>query len=124
MEYEFRRDVVTGNATVNFSDDHRAFGVWFEIELGADLNRIAKLIETVNQVIDGSSSEQKFIGSEYSLVINRDDVLVYANALHNGLTLLPEHLLEQQLALDSDGEASCGPEDFLELLTSWQSFIA
>ena len=123
MEYEFRHDVITRAASVTFSEEHSVFGPWLETELAADSDQVAQLIALVQDIIANKAHDKKLIGSEYSLIIGFDDVVVFANATENGLSALPENLSDEQLVLDEHSRASCGPEDFLEMLRSWQAFI-
>ena len=124
MEYEFRHDAITRAASVTFSEEHSVLGPWLETEIGTNRKKVALLIARVNDVIVRKSHEEKIVGREFSIVVSYDDVVVFANATENGLSTLPENLSDEQLALDEHSRASCGPEDFLEMLKSWQAFIA
>lgn len=123
MEYEFIHDSITGDAKARFSLDHEIIGPWIEVELGQDSSKITQLLQTIVQVEKSYQNDVVIIGHEYSVSISQSDVEIYANAGLNDEELLPEMLATEHIHYDDNVVATCGIEDFRELLLSWAEFI-
>ena len=68
-------------------------------------------------------TEITITGNEYTVVFNRGDVTIQTNASLDGLEILPDSLIEEDIDFDQQDTASCGHEDFRELLLSWAKFV-
>lgn len=126
MEYQYQLDPSTGTARAIFSLEHEIFGPWLEVEIGSDIDKFTQVLTALDQVIHGKSNEKLIVGSEYTLIIDQEDVSIQPNVnLNGGLNGkegIPEALSEQGLMLGDD-VSSCGLEDFRELIVSWSHFI-
>lgn len=127
MEFEFRKDFITGKATVQLSMEQHAFAVWLEQE-GQLITWVDNLILKVNSLQIGDELEFKVMGSEFVLFLTRDEALVTHHRLFdNEDDQYQDELLmnEEDLSFyNLEIEASCGLEDFLNLIESWREFIS
>ena len=122
MEYEFIHDSITGEAKAKFSFEHEVIGPWIEIELGNDEKKLTELLTLIDQIENRTKSEMMITGSEYSILINYDDIQIQSNASLNGTEELPELLTNDHIHFDESDCASCGIDDFKKLLLSWGKF--
>lgn len=58
MEYEFRRNTLTGTLVAQFTMDHEIMGLWFVDELGEDKALIAQIASTIEALQQGKLTEQ------------------------------------------------------------------
>ena len=123
MEYQFIDDPITGAAIARFSLEHEVIGPWLEVEVGTDSEKLAQLLFAMAEIEQEKQLEITITGSEYSVVFNRGDVTVQTNASMNGLEILPDALIEENIDFDQQDTSSCGREDFRELLLSWAKFV-
>ncbi|MGL4448480.1 YacL family protein [Shewanella sp.] len=120
MEYEFRRNSLTGTFLACFSMDHEVMGQWFTEELAADPAKIAQVLAKVAELQAGKRDAWQLIGADLTLELDREQARVYANVLG----FEQEYELEEAMSLyDAESEAYCGLEDFEQALLSWQAFI-
>ncbi|MBU2871794.1 YacL family protein [Colwellia sp. E2M01] len=127
MEYEFVHDAITGEARAIFSLEHEVIGPWLEVELGNDADKLNELLSKIDDVEAGKSHEIPIIGSEYTVILSRDEVSIQTNVSMNGILDdngegLPEMLTDDHIHLDQNELAGCGLDDFRDLLLSWQEF--
>lgn len=122
MEYEFINDPITRYAKAKFSFEHEVFGPWLEVEVGNDPKKLTALLKVVDQAGHSIAHEHEIVGSEYTVRIVEKDVSIAANASLNGIEALPEALCADDIDFDDQESASCGLEDFRELLLSWARF--
>ncbi len=120
MEYTFKTDFITGQPIANFSYGHEAFGPWLEQEVGKDNLKLKSIIDLMREVTPGNEICKP--GKEYTLTVTFGEVEVSANA-NNIDDILPEHLENDVDDFEQSSVATCGVEDFLEMLVSWQEFI-
>ena len=123
MEYQFIDDPITGAAMAKFSLDHEVIGPWLEVEVGTDVVKLEQLLSAMVEIEQEKQSEITIIGSEYSVVFNRGDVTVQTNASIDGIEVLPDALVEENIDFDQQDSSSCGQEDFREILLSWAKFV-
>ncbi|MFT6919331.1 MAG: hypothetical protein ACJA2G_001966 [Cognaticolwellia sp.] len=123
MEYQFINDPITGGAMAKFSLEHEVIGPWLEVEVGADPVKLANLLSAIADIEQEKKLEVTIAGSEYTVVFNRGDVTVQTNASMNGVEVLPEDLMEEDIDFDQHDSSSCGREDFREILLSWAKFL-
>ncbi|QYK13754.1 YacL family protein [Shewanella rhizosphaerae] len=120
MEYEFRRNTLTGTLVAQFTMDHEIMGLWFVDELGEDKALIAQIASTIAALQQGRLTEQRFVGQGISLELDEEQARVFANALE----MDDDTLLDESMSLyDGESQAFCGLEDFEAALKSWQAFI-
>ena len=119
MEYEFINDPTTRYAKAKFSLEHEVFGPWLEVEVGNSLEKLTALLSAIDKADNLSAHEQEIVGSEYTVRILEKDVSIAANASLNGFEEIPEALSADDIEFDDQESASCGLEDFRELLLSW-----
>ncbi|CAM4131574.1 MULTISPECIES: YacL family protein [Shewanella] len=120
MEYEFRRNTLTGTLVAQFTMDHEIMGLWFVDELGEDKALIAQIASTIEALQQGKLTEQGFIGKAISLELDEEQARVFANALE----MDDDTPLDESMSLyDGESQAFCGLEDFEAALKSWQAFI-
>lgn len=122
MEYEFINDPTTRYAKAKFSFEHEVFGPWLEVEVGNDPQKLTALLSLIDKAEHASAQEHEIVGSEYTVRIIEKDVAIAANASLNGIESLPEALSGDDIDFDEQESASCGLEDFRELLLSWARF--
>jgi uncharacterized protein YacL (UPF0231 family) len=123
MEYQFIDDPLTGSAIAKFSLDHEVIGPWLEVEVGTDTEKLKQLLSAMADIEAEKQTEITITGNEYTVVFNRGDVTIQTNASMDGLEILPDSLIEEDIDFDQQDSASCGHEDFRELLLSWAKFV-
>jgi uncharacterized protein YacL (UPF0231 family) len=123
MEYQFIDDPTTGTAIAKFSLDHEVIGPWLEVEVGTDPAKLTQLLTAMTEVEEDKKSEVTITGSEYTVSFSRGDVTVQTNASMDGIEVLPDSLIEENIDFDQQDCSSCGSEDFRELLLSWAKFV-
>ncbi|MFT6987304.1 MAG: hypothetical protein ACJAT7_003158 [Psychromonas sp.] len=120
MEFEFRKDFISEQATVKLSMGHEAFATWLEQE-GQALDWIEALLANIVLLQQRAINEFKLAGSEFSLLLNQDEAQVINHSLMNNQDEID---LEDDLVFyDLEIQASCGLEDFLNLIESWLEFV-
>lgn len=118
MDFQFSTNF--GEVTTHCSMGHEAFAHWLNIEVSANptlINKIVSSLEQATQLTPGK--EISFIGSEYSLFISADEVLVKANHF----TLNEDDLEQNFHYYDAESFAGCGREDFIHFITAYITFI-
>jgi uncharacterized protein YacL (UPF0231 family) len=121
MEFEFRKDFITQQATVKLSMGHEAFATWLEQE-GQSLVWVEALLDDTLRVQKRNLADIKLVGKEFSLRLNHDEAQVINHSLLNNFDELD---LEENFSFyDLESEASCGFDDFVNLLESWMEFIS
>ncbi|WP_281212438.1 YacL family protein [Shewanella insulae] len=120
MEYEFRRNTLTGTLVAQFTMDHEIMGLWFVDELGEDKVLIEQIALTIAALQQGRLTEQRFVGKGISLELDEEQARVFANVLE----MDDDTALDESMSLyDGESQAFCGLEDFETALKSWQAFI-
>ena len=104
--------------------EHQALANWFNTEVRSDSQKIlTALSEAKSHKTHIDLNETVLIGSEYSLFIHYDEVMIRANSL--AMTIEEEFLKEEGLHYyDEESIAFCGLDDFIHFLTSYFNFIA
>ncbi|ASK70516.1 MULTISPECIES: YacL family protein [Shewanella] len=120
MEYEFRRNSLTGTYLASFSMDHEVLGQWFSEELGPELAKIQQVLDIIKDIQAGKRDSWRLIGGDLTLDLDEEQARIYANALG----FEQEYELEEAMSLyDAESEAYCGLEDLEEALLSWYEFV-
>jgi uncharacterized protein YacL (UPF0231 family) len=121
MEFQFRKNTLSGEYAIKCSMGHEVVGRWLEEEVLNDKALISRLLTAVETMKAGQASELNFQGREISVCLLHDEVIVRENRLEEHDE---EALIDSEFALyTSESTASCGLEDFEELLRSWLAFI-
>ena len=121
MEFEFRKDFITGQATVHTEMNHEAVATWLEME-GQKASWVEKLIENITAVQNRKLTEYKLAGSEFSLLLTHAEAQVVNHRL---LEIETDDDLDDDLSFyNAEIEACCGLEDFKRLIESWLEFIS
>ncbi|MCZ4336014.1 YacL family protein [Shewanella colwelliana] len=120
MEYEFRRNTLTGTLLANFTMEHEILGVWFVDELGENTDLRQSICTTILALQQGSLNEKRYVGKGISIELDTEQVRVFANVLE----MEDEFELDESMSLyNGESEAFCGLEDFEQALLSWQTFL-
>lgn len=120
MEFEFRKDFISEQATVKLSMGHEAFATWLEQE-GQKVEWIEDLLSQISLLEQRTIKEFKLQGDEFSLFMNQDEAQVLNHSLMNNQD--DDDLETDMNFYDAEIQASCGLEDFLNLLESWLEFV-
>jgi uncharacterized protein YacL (UPF0231 family) len=123
MEYQYHLDSTTGNSRAIFSLEHEVIGPWLEVEIGNDTHKLTQVLQAIDSVYHHNQQEVVITGSEYSIIIDKDDVQIKANTSLNGDNKKSDVMLEQDLDFADTSTAMCGADDFREMLLSWSNFI-
>jgi len=120
MEYEFRRDTLTGTLVANFSMDQEALGFWLIDELGECAEKYEEICQVIAKLQFNQLKHWRMAGKALSIELDGEQVRVFANELESG----EEFELEDAMSLyDGESEVFCGLEDFHVALQSWRVFI-
>ncbi len=121
MEYEFRKDFITGSPMAKFSYEHEVFGPWLETEVGSgeQIERIWAFVHAIEQ--QTTDMENRLVGQEYTLTVEFGEVEIKANVDHLDGSL-PEELIGDVDDFEQNSQGSCGIDDFILMLKSWQQF--
>ena len=117
MEYEFLRDV-TGQIKVRMSMDHEAVGHWFNEEVKNDPGLLDE-VEAAIEDVKGSVRQWQRIGSEYTILLDEEEVMIRANLL----ALEDDGMEEGMNYYDEESLSFCGVEDFLAVITAYRAFL-
>ncbi|MDW3082062.1 YacL family protein [Vibrio sp. 1403] len=120
MEFEFIRNTLMGEYYVKCSMGHEIVGRWLQEEIGKDPTMIAQVEALIDKAFSLPSQEYTLTGTEISLMIQGDEVLVQENALSHdyGVEMGSEFDF-----YDAESTASCGIEDFVALIEQWKDFL-
>lgn len=119
MDYEFRRDLY-GGYQAEFSMGHEAIGLWVTDELGSDAGQIAALLNKIEALQSQQCWQHQVAGREFVLTMNQSGVEVRAALLDDADDEAPDELSHY----DQESEASCGLDDFRQMLEAWRTFTA
>jgi hypothetical protein len=124
MDFQFtsRFDGVTAKCSM----EHQAVANWFNTEVRLNSSLISTALSALQQAPKlPYDQEFCFIGAEYGLFINADEVMIKANNLNTETD--QEALLMQTEQdfhyYDSESIAFCGLEDFERFLRSYLAFV-
>jgi len=120
MEYEFRRNTLTGNLLADFSMGQEALGFWFVEELGGCAEQYEEICQVIAKLQLNQLIHWRRVGKALSIELDSEQVRVFANELESG----EEFELEDAMSLyDGESEAFCGLDDFHVALENWRVFI-
>ena len=120
MEFDFRKDFLTGKATVKLSMGAEAFGIWLDQE-GQNTLWVGQLIDKIALLQARKLTEYTLAGDEFNLLLSQSEACVTNHRLYVEGALME---FEEDLSFyDQEIEANCGLEDLLHLLEEWKEFI-
>ena len=119
MDYELDRDLY-GRHQAKFSMGHEALGLWLSEELGTDRRRTDTLLEKIGQLQHRACGDFRQAGREFDLTMSPDGIEVRAARLDD----MDDEVTEGLSHYDQESEASCGLDDFRQLLEAWRAFIS
>ncbi|RQW63837.1 YacL family protein [Vibrio viridaestus] len=120
MDFEFTKNIFLGGYKATFPMEHLLMGRLLEDELAQDRTKIEQILAIAEQAKLQSIDELIWHGIELTVVFQDYEVQVTENAVYQEI----ETDLGEDLSLyDGESYASCGLEDFVELITKWREFI-
>ncbi len=120
MEYQFIKNSLTGEYLVKCSMGHEIVGRWLQEEVTSQLNIIDDILQRLEWVVEGRHHEDSIEGREINVLIHRDEVTIQ----ENGFTHPLECDEPDMHIYECESNASCGFEDFVELIKAWKDFVA
>lgn len=120
MEFEFIRNTLMGEYYVKSSMGHEIVGRWLQEEIGKDWDKIAQVEQLTDQARLEPQKEHLLLGTEISVNIQGDEVIVQENVLAHGDEMDADSEFD---FYDSESTASCGLEDFEIMLEQWKEFL-
>ncbi len=121
MDYDFTHDIY-GAFRAEFSMGHEALGYWLTYELRSRQTVIAELRVIIDELQQHQRMDYLLEGSEYNLILTRDEAVVRAHALDSAFE--EEQPDDNLVFYDQESTASCGLDDFIGIIEGWQRFIA
>jgi uncharacterized protein YacL (UPF0231 family) len=117
MDYELHRDLY-GRHQAKFSMGHEALGLWLSEELGSDQQLLNTLLEKIGQLQHHLCWEHHHAGREFTLTMNPEGIEVRATLLD----AMDDEAADDLNHYDQESEASCGLDDFRQLLEAWRDY--
>ena len=121
MDYDFTHDIY-GAFRAEFSMGHEALGYWLTYELRSRQAVISELLTIISELQNRQRMDYLMEGSEYNLLLSRDEAVVRAHALDSDFE--EEQPDDNLVFYDQESTASCGLDDFIEILEGWQQFTS
>jgi len=121
VDYDFTHDIY-GAFRAEFSMGHEALGYWLTYELRSRQTVIAELLVIIDELQQHQRMDYLLEGSEYNLILTRDEAVVRAHALDSAFE--EEQPDDNLVFYDQESTASCGLDDFIGIIEGWQRFIA
>lgn len=120
MEYDFKRNTLTGTVLADFNMEHQVLGRWFSEELADDRGAYLAIVKAISQVRASKLESWRYIGGDLCLELDAEQARVFASVLDSD----QEHELDDSVSLyDAESECFCGLEDFESVLNSWREFL-
>ncbi|KOO13628.1 hypothetical protein AKJ18_17875 [Vibrio xuii] len=120
MEFEFIRNTLMGEYYVKSSMGHEIVGRWLQEEIGKDWQKIEQVENLLEQVRQAPQLEHTLVGAEISLNAQGDEIVVQENVLGHGQEMDAGSEFD---FYDSESTASCGIDDFEDLIEQWKTFL-
>ncbi|WP_162047149.1 YacL family protein [Vibrio taketomensis] len=120
MEFEFIRNTLMGEYYVKCSMGHEIVGRWLQDEVGKDWQKIEQVEQLIENALANPQSEHLLEGTEITVSIVEDEVVVQENVLSHGEEMDADSEFD---FYDCESTASCGLEDFSIMLEQWKSFL-
>lgn len=120
MEFDFKRNRLTGTVMAEFSMDHEVFGRWLTEELGDNLALAKQVLAKIELLMDGELSHWHLTGGDLTLAADNEQVRIFVSAIDFD----EDFDIEDGMNLyDMESESYCGLEDFHHALSQWISFL-
>ncbi len=120
MDYEFKKNTLTGSYFCSFSMGYEVIARWLEEEVAQDKGKIEQIFTLIEKAKNNPQKELQMTGTEISVQLCGDEVIVQENVLSHEV----DELYETDIALyNSESSASCGLVDFESLMVQWRDFI-
>ena len=117
MDFQFTH--YQGNVSVKCSMEHIALANWFNTEVRSNPKAILTALSTAQSLPE--NQENILIGTEYTLFLDADEVMVRAN----NLAIETDEILEDDFHYyDEESIAFCGTQDFIYFLEAYVDFIS
>ena len=117
MDFQFTH--YQGNVSVKCSMEHIALANWFNTEVRSNPKAILTALSTAQSLPE--NQENILIGTEYTLFLDADEVMVRAN----NLAIETDEILEDDFHYyDEESIAFCGTQDFINFLEAYVDFIS
>ncbi len=124
MEFEFRRDV-SGELTAIFSMGSEAIAAWLLEEVGCQTSVMDEIFRAIRQLRSDERQEYLLKGSEYILRLDRESAEISDVRINFDADERIEGIESDGLNFyDEEAHASCGLDDFEEMLIEWGRFTA
>jgi uncharacterized protein YacL (UPF0231 family) len=120
MNYQFVRDQ-RGHPIAQFEMGCELFSHWFAEELGTDQNKIAAILEAIQQLENKEIKAFVLEGNDITLSLDPYEVELRSKILDVDA---PNELPEGTELYDQESISGCGLEDFYSVLSSWNDFVA
>ncbi|PWC15741.1 hypothetical protein B4923_01090 [Brenneria roseae subsp. americana] len=117
MDYEFLRDV-TGQVIVRMSMGHEALGHWFNEEVKDNL-ALLEQVEAAAHSVSGSERQWQYVGHEYTLLLDSEEVMIRANQLEFSV----DEMEDGMSYYDEESLSLCGTDDFLTVMRKYREFV-
>ena len=115
MDFQFTHYL--GNVHAKCSMEHIALANWFNSEVRSNSQAFLTALSACEQI--KNNDEVTLIGSEYTLFINTDEVMIRAN----NLAIETDDILEDDFHYyDEESIAFCGTTDFIHFLNAYFEF--
>ena len=123
MEFEFLRDPTFGGYHAKFSMEHELFAVWLMEEIGDNKERLSQLQVCIDKAQKLSFEDVQFVGREYLLTLNKDEVHLVLNSALDGVGDYDSYEQQDLYVNDQHHANSCGLEDFVQMIAAWREFL-
>lgn len=122
MEYQFKKNSLTGDYFVDCSMGHEVVARWLQEEVYTEGYKINQVIQSIQKLKQSKTQEAYFEGREFNIRLSMQEVRIEENSLHSVNDDEPV-LMDDELSIYCcESAASCGLEDFEQLLLAWAEF--
>lgn len=115
MDFEFIYDYKTKRHSVVTGSEQKAVGVFLSQELDGDIAKLEDLLARL------TLREAKIEYTEWSVEVEEEEAFVFHHSILASESESDSN--EHSSYLDWEVSAKCGKDDFIELVSSWMSFI-
>lgn len=124
MEYEFT-GTKDGFIKAIVFDEFSVFGYWLNNEIEKNLEKLQMYISEIEGVLASSIKYKTWIGSEFSIELNEQDMTAFANIIKSDLSVDDEELMDQEnlSVYESEFYAIAGVQDVLAFLNNYKLFL-